>query len=549
MKHTLNLLTGLLLALPLATTALERTELLPPQAQAFVRVSNTTNFWNQLKKSSIGRLWQDQQFQDFLGNPDTETWQEMFFDGEMTAEDEIFLEQLKTLNGELILAFDMEGENPYIVATMAKADFDRSLVLDDRMRELVDEPFDIVRQRFQDTEIIMHVKSPGTPKESRSWQAHVGATFVMGDSREWVERCIVRLTKDAVKEPEGNPVLNFNIPLATLIEDAFTKGEAGASERAVLEALGIMDIENFTSTIELQDDQMVADNNLRIAALGKGLFTILDVQPSELPTVTFIPENIATIEVGRFNLLGLWQEIPNVLAQAQPEMKPQFDMLLAMIQQQAGINLEQDLLAHLGKKYVAFSTVERTKQDSVVAVDLENGAAFKKGLETALSAPAMQPYVAAGIEIEDFLDHTIYTLKEADPSNTMGLAVTGDYLLYGTPDGLRQVIRSKTSDAAANLAFERTELVKGLREIVPSRAFTYSAIDWKKNMDVILGELTKPEYTAMIRQRWAMSGSALPPPDFKKLPPSDHIASFFNVSYQYIEAGPHGLHQKIILKY
>ncbi|MEA2068471.1 MAG: hypothetical protein U9P12_04660 [Verrucomicrobiota bacterium] len=540
---------SLLIALPLASAGLERTGLLPPEAQTYVRVSNTTNFWGMLKKSPFGQLWQDRQFQDFTGNPDAETWQAFFFEGETDAEDEVFIEQLKMLGGELILAFDLENEDPYIVAAMGKEDFNRSLELDEQLRGVAPEPFDIVKSSFQDVEIIQHIQNPGTPGESLSWQTHVGTTFVLGHTREWIEQCIVRLGKEEVAEPKGNPVLNLNLPLAKLIKDSIADGEPGVSERALLEALGLMDIETFSVKLELRDGELVADNILQIGGLGKGLFTLLDVQPSELPTVTFIPENIASIEVGRFNLLGLWQEIPNVLAAAQPEMKPQFDMLLAMIQQQAGINLEQDLLAHLGKKYVAFSTVEGDRQTSVVAVDLVDGMAFKKGLETALAAPAMQPYVATGLEIQEFLDHTIYTLKNSAPSESMGLSMTADYLLYGSPDGLRQVIRSVASEAAANLAFERTELVKGLRGNVPPRAFAYSAIDWKKNMDIIIKELTKPEYVSLIQQNWAKSGSALPPPDFGKLPPSDHIASFFNVSYQYIEASVQGLHQRIILKY
>ena len=99
------------------------------------------------------------------------------------------------------------------------------------------------------------------------------------------------------------------------------------------------------------------------------------------------------------------------------------------------------------------------------------------------------------------------------------------------------------------MAFEQTELVQGLRKEVSSSAFGFGAVDWKLNMDAIMAELTKPEYMSLIEQNWATSGSVLPPPDFKKLPSADHIASFFNVSYQYVEANNNGLHQKIILKY
>ena len=73
---------ALLLYIPLSSPALDRLSLLPPDAQIHARISNTTNFWAQLKLSSIGKLWADRQFQDFLGNPDADTWQELLFDGE-----------------------------------------------------------------------------------------------------------------------------------------------------------------------------------------------------------------------------------------------------------------------------------------------------------------------------------------------------------------------------------------------------------------------------------------------------------------------------------
>ena len=138
----------LLIALPLASTAIERISLLPPEAQTYVRVSNTTNFWSRLKQSSIGKLWADRQFQDFLGNPDSDIWQDLFFDEEDDAESEVLAEQLRMLKGEVILAFDMEMENPYIIAAMAKDDFLRSLEMDARLAEVSTEPFEIIKSTF-----------------------------------------------------------------------------------------------------------------------------------------------------------------------------------------------------------------------------------------------------------------------------------------------------------------------------------------------------------------------------------------------------------------
>lgn len=447
------------------------------------------------------------------------------------------------LTGEVVLAFDIETDDIYIIADMSAADFKRGLELDDQLRNVIENPFEVVKSTFQGVEIIQHIDSPGSAEETRSWQAHVNRTFILGYSLEWVEQCIVRLKKEEIEEPKGNPTLNLNLPVKALILSSVED-----SDRAVFDALGLMGVETFRSRIELRDSEMIVDNNLGIDDLERGLFALLDTEPSELPTVTFIPENPASLEVGRFDLYSLWKEIPGMLMQAEPGAKPQFDMMLSMMQQQTGIDIEQDLLAHLGTKYLAFAT-EGKNQSSVVALELEDGMSFKQGLESALTAPAMQPYVASGLELSDFLDHTIYTIKNADPSETMGVAITDDYLLYGDPEGLRQVIRSVTSEGAANMAFEQSELVKGLRKHVSPRAFGFGGIDWKRNMDAMLHELVKPEYSSLIQQNWARSGAVLPPPDFSKLPPADHIASFFNTSYQYIEADGNGLHQKIILKY
>ena len=529
--------------------ALERVELLPPEAHTFATISNTTNFWSSLQKSSVGRLWMDRQFQDFLGNPDAETWQALFLDGETDAEDQVFLEQLKMLGGELALAFDLKTGEAYIVAAMGKADFDRSLELDEKLNETSGNPFKIIKSSFQDVEIIQHIEDPGTPEESSSWQAHVGNTFVLGHTCEWVERCIAQLRKEEVSEPTGNPVLELHIPLADLFRESIPEGSKGDDQRNAVKAFGLMGMERFTTRIELLGDRMLVDNNMAISDLQRGLFSLLDTKPSELPTVTFIPENISSLEVGRFSLLGLWREIPLFLGTAQPQAKPQFDMMTGMLRQQTGIDIEQDLLAHLGTQYISFSTIEGERQVSAIALELEDGMAFKQGLERALAAPAIQPYVASGLELTDFLDHTIYTLKNAQSGDDMGVALIDDYLLYGTVEGLRQVIRSESSEAAANTAFERSELVQGLRANLTPRAFGFSVVDWRKNMAAIIAELTKPEITTAIQQQWAKAGSPLPPPDFNKLPPADHIASFFNVSYQYTEESKDGLHQRIILKY
>lgn len=548
---------ALLLATSLPASALDRAGLIPPEAKVDIRVSNTTNFLAKLKKSSLGKLWADPQFQDFLGHPNGDMLKEILFGEEKTAEGEIMMEQYKMLKGELIVALPKDPDTPYyLIAAMSDEDFRRSLVLDDKMAESAEEPFDIVKSSFQDIDVIEHIEDAGTASESRTWQAFLNNTLVMGPNREWVEKSIVELKKEAISEPEGNPTVDINFPLAAVIDkalqeakDAQTARPTGVDPTALFESLGLTGIDKLTTHIELKDDEMVADSNLMASSLNKGIFAILDTTPTELPNVGFVPQNISLLEVSRVNLLGLWHEIPTVLSAAMPTVKPQFDVLLATIRQQIGIDVEKDLLAHLGTRYLAFSSLNDQSLISVMALELKDEAAFKRGMESIMNSPAIAPQVNATLDTVDFLDHTLYVGKTTEPDDAFAFAVAGNYLLYGHPDGVRQAIRSLSSETASNTRLEDNELVKGLRRYVPSNAFGFSASDWRKNMAYTIRELTKPQRIRFLQERWAMSGSAFPPPDFEKLPPTGHLASFFNTSYLYLEKTNQGIHQRMILKY
>ncbi len=555
-RHLKSALTlTLLLCVAPSAFALTRSGLLPADTQFDLRISNTVSFWDQLKKSPLGKLWMDQQFQDFIGNPDEETWNEFLFEGEKSAEDEMTMEQVKMLKGEVLVALGKDPEELYIIAAMSAEDFERSLSLDERMSKVAEEPFDIVKSDFQGIEVIQHITHPGAEEDGSIWQAHLKNTLILGPNRTWLEKSITRLKEEAVEEPEGNPVLDFNLPLSTLIKEAVAEAESeeqstpGVNTTALFESLGLMGIEKFSIHAELKDNEMTVDNNLVATGLDHGIFTILNMAPAELPTVGFIPANISLLEVGRLDLLRFWQEIPTILMAAMPEAKPQFDMALGMIRQQTGVDLEHDLLTYLGNQYLSFSIMENEALNTVIALELRDGQAFKQGLETILNAPTVQPQIAMALDTVDFLDHTLYVSKNTPPEDSFAFAVSGHYLLYGQPDGVRQVLRSESSETAVNPQLEQTELVQGLRRYTPQNAFGYSAVDWKKNMIFLIRELTRPQYTRMILGQWATSGSPIPPPDMNKLPSTDHLASFFNMSYQYIEKTDRGLHQKITIKY
>lgn len=550
---------ALLLCLPLASQALTRSELAPPDAPISLSISNTSEFWSRLKQSSIGKLWADRQFQDFMGNFDNDDFLEMLFDGEPTAEDKIFVEQWKMMTGELVMAVSTEKDSqPYIIGAVSQEDYDRSLKLDDQMREVSEKPFIMKRDSFQDIPLIEYIHNPDTPNAYTLWQAFSNGTVLLGPSREWVERSLVQLKKEGLTEPTAkNPELTIRVPVASLIQQTLkqakekqkNKNTSEPDPELIFDALGLLGVETITAKAELKETEMVMDYQLKISDLKKGLFTIFDVAPAEMPKADFIPANVSSLEVGRFNLLRFWQEIPRVLGVAAPQAAPQFAMIIAMLEQNAGIRLEQDLLGNLGSKYLSFAVAGQEDQNTVLAIELVNTAAFKKALETLMSAPNLQAFINNAIEIEPFQNHTIYSLKSANEQGMSTFSVMDGYFVWGHPQGVRKMLRSRNDDGAVHEGFEQSKLVQGLRQHIPSSAFGFSATDWKRSMAELVHNLQKPQFVAALKRQLATFKLPDLEVDMEKLPPADHIASFFNMSYQYTEATPSGIHQKVILKY
>ncbi len=546
----------------LNASALERLSLLPPDSQMHMRISNTAEFFSQLKEAPVGKMWTDPQFQDFAGNPTEQTWIDLLYPEKSEAYKEIMLNQLKMLQGELIVDLNINTNDLYIIATMTDEDYRRSLEQDKKLKELEDNPFETVNDKFQGVKLIRYVYNGGTEEEKSSWQAHLANTLLVGPNREWIERSIIQLKKESPEEPEGSPSINARMQVTGLVQkwiESMDKqsqpAQNASNNKAIFEALGLLEVESITFSFCLEETESVADSTFQISNLDRGLFRLLDTQASTLPTVTFIPETFSAIEVGRVNLLGLWRELPNIITSISPAGKMQFDMIAGMIQQQTQIDIDQDLLSNLDTQYLSFSETDpETKQQvSVMGMKLKDSTSFKTALETALSAPALQPQVAALLEQETFFEHTIYTIKsqqEGAAKEPAAFSVAADYLFYGPPEAIRRVIRTQAgSEVAHNNTFEHSPLVRGLRQHVPNNAFGYSATDLKKQMEHLIKEITNPLAIEAFKKGLKKSDKKWSLPDVSKLPPTDHLASFFNASYQYFEKTDTGLHQRIITKY
>ena len=532
--------------------ALKRTDLIPEKSTGFVRVSHVDEGLKALGKSALGKLWADRAFQDFLGHPlKDKEWQAFVLgiedDDEMG---QIYLDQFKMLHGEYILAYENDFDSPYTIMAYDREDFLRSLEQDKVLAEY--EEFEIRKDEFQGVEVIQHLFGRDTEWEFSYWQAQLNNTLVMGPSKEWVERSIMKLKKEAVEEPQGAPRVNANLSIPQIMSqwlgtDCYEDESEDKETRTLLEALGFSSTDRVAASLELNDREILLDGTISTRTLNKGIYTLFDTRPVTLPAADFIPENFALLEVGRINLPGLWKESKRIIETNFPEASPQLDMMLAMVRQQAGVDFELDLLAHLGTEFICYSVVENEQPYDVFAFELKDSVAFKRGLETVLGAPVVQPQVDMMFETVNFLDHTLYVTKDTEPGESFAFTILENYLILGQAEGVRQALRTNGRESDTAFRLEKLPIVREMHRMVPSTAFRITMVDTRKLISFAVQQLLKEEVVESVLETLEYEIPACTP-DFSKLPSAEHLGSFFKPIYSYGEKTESGLHIRAVME-
>lgn len=550
MKKTIHVLLTALIGLPFSSFALERTELLPPEAIGYVRISDVNKGLEMLKKTSFGKAWNDEQIQTFLGNPlQGESIWSLIADGLAYGDEQaakIITEELSMQEGEMVFGFDEEFEWEYSVFTMSSEDFKRSLELDEKLAELgEDGAFGIKKSTFQGVDVIEHVSGP--EGEFSAWQAQLNNTFIASSDHEWLERSIIKLKQETIEEPKGTPTVTANFSakklVAQLLEEA--SAEETVEAKNLLTALGVMDVDKVTLRCELKPEAVVMDATLFARRTDKGIFKLLDTRPVKLPTAGFIPDDFSALQAGRIDLSGFWNEVKSIIETTMPEYAPQISAILMAVRQQTGVDVEIDFLANLGTEFIYYSVIDEGQAKDLVALELKNGEAFQRAVETMLNAETVKPLVDTVIDRIDFLDHTLYVSKAGvvEPA-PLGIAVMKNYLLFGNEETVRQAIRSENK--ASPLA--RNPLVREMRQVVPSSAFSFSLVDAKKYVTVIAQQLDGGDGATVLPQMEELYYMLPDGVDLEKMPSAEHLASFFKSAFSYSEKTPEGLHTRLIIQ-
>jgi hypothetical protein len=91
-----------------------------------------------------------------------------------------------------------------------------------------------------------------------------------------------------------------------------------------------------------------------------GLVALLDSQPISDDALRTVPKTATLMSAGRLDLAKLVAQIREIAGKIEPQAQGMFDMVMGMVQQQIGMDVQKDLLAPLGDEWVVYADPNTT---------------------------------------------------------------------------------------------------------------------------------------------------------------------------------------------
>ncbi len=391
----------------------------------FVSASN-----GRLEASGLYELWSEAEFQNFLSKP-LEKFKEALAEKETELGGAGIFDVLEWIEGQFAFAItgtrEVSSKKQILVFAMLMEIGDNEAKLRDWMEKLEPpafgpEEFRRVEEDFRGTTIVSYlsrkdedVDDPTAEDEGLSagppcWFVHEGL-FAFADDPEALKAILVRRGGDE----EGG--LNTNAHYKTVLErcegagDLFMyfnlesmwgmlEGLKGADQslamaltaevEQILTAIGVKEPQAGGMSMGFTDQGMIQRAFLESPAPRTGIMKFLDGENSGLQPPSFVPQDVTTAMTLAIDFQEIWKEARRIMDEIQPGMTEQMDDQFAQIKEQAGLDIEQDLIESLGKSITLYqfepipadpdAAYPIPTQRTVLAVEVSNAEKVKEAL-------------------------------------------------------------------------------------------------------------------------------------------------------------------------
>lgn len=586
-------LTMMVLALsasPRPLQAYDRQDLIDSTA-VIIRVSNMADFLKAVEQSSVGQLWNSKEMKPFLNNQSlAQALKEMLLQSVYTDTEKhnnkelshLLWEGSKLLKDELIVGIsppNQEGkEDLLILAALDEPSYQKSKTIDERMAELDENMSAPHKQDFQGVDLIRINRTRADKTSESQWDAFYQGTLVSSTSREWVERCIVKLKKELPSTPTGHPMLQLRIT-DQFIKYMFEPQDQAANEEhtpapsptVIFNALGLDHLKYISLDLILKPQSMEFQVTIKTKGPAeKGLWKLLTREPVPLNhRLVYVPDDVYSYLVMRLDFNALWNELPEILKSINPQYIQYLNGVTGMFSQMYKIDLSREVFGNLGTLITTFSRVQGPDKQELYAWQVRNSDAMEKLLaklygEGTFLAAQLKDH----LEILQLHGYKLYSFKTSPikPADTpgqestyTGISVVNGALVFGSDKLVRSLIQAAANNkrTTSNTLYQLPEYTALMRK-VPDDALGYSITDVSQLVQSLLG-LIKQTRTLPIPETEKEQDKDNIQPDplteffnklrYDRLPPVDFMASFFSKGITYTRLEGNDLVTRGIFQY
>ncbi|MCP4219438.1 MAG: hypothetical protein GY765_32685 [bacterium] len=536
----------------------QRKELLPDSSGMVVRISNAPQFGKAFKESPLGQLWNSPKMKPFFnGGSLADAIAGEFAGGEPGKPGSAEIarlsgQELDMLEGEFVLSFGSAQSGVYIVAAMSEENFEKSLLIDRKLRKLKNTKKVNKTHTFQGVKLVETISEDETGSTS-IWQTCYKGSLVQTSDRDWLEKTIVRLKKAAPAEPKGLPVFQLEIAGTMVRQLAGTLLQASQKEKTpqiagLISAMGLEQLESILIKHTLRPD--AATSVIRVLNNGemKGVWAMLKKEPVPFKhRLAHVPEKVYSYQVTRLDFNAFWLEMPQIINKFSPAFSTQFDTMLTQLNAMLKVDISRDFFGNLDTLLTTYSIMDRVQNSALYAVQLREPAVTEKFLDIVLGENSMAKMnMEESLQLEELAGHRIYVMKfPVAPTAPQGqvlpsyaLSVADGSLVLGEDKLVRTLIHNLTSKKKS--AFYSGPLFKSMIKHVPDHACSYAFFDMQRWVGQLLTflETFKFPSTAVDKQTkkdtsYLMQFMENLQPS--KLPSAEFISSFFGKGFSYNE--------------
>jgi hypothetical protein len=503
-----------------APAAVRLEAIIPADTDMVLVIDDVPRFLERWSESPLGRAWNDPQMKRFLApmrdDMEIDRWEEIVRGetgleldeilGAFTGQVALLLPDMQQIveaaegeEAEQVAMLAEVGENEQIIRQLLELDLDSSR---DELEE--NEKLEEVEEEFEgETLHVRRLTNADGEEEGEGW-AIVEGFAVMAEPKSYLQQIVGAVkerTSDApLKDSPGFRKVRGRVPTTDLLvyfdfgavlpvieealkndlEDPEAPNPMGLTGQALLDALAFDAIQSIFVSTTMMEGATHIDVGLQYTE-DRGLMKILAFEPGPVQLPDFLPDDAVEASAANFSLPKMWQALKEILGALNPAFSGMLDMQLAQLNATHGFDLEKGVFGSLGDRFVAAKYLRPAEEpgetpsldvlDQIFGISVTDRQSLEMGLE------ALKSMAGAGaelFEVTEYLDHTIFTLKQEMPSEPgapaqrLAYTLTDDYLLLST--GTQAPLRAAVSHGGRpgkNL-WDRKEVKRAMKALPPN---------------------------------------------------------------------------------